>query len=587
MTDTIKVKLTQLLKNVGTQGNINFSIPPKADIGDLAFACFEEAKLRNQSAPLVAQQLVSAINDELKGQSPLSKKFPLSSSIKVLVEKCQAIGPYVNFYLNAGEIAKLIISEIQKQGKKYGMNKQGKNKKVLIEYPSNNTHKELHIGHLRNICIGNALIKIFAANGYKAIPINYVNDFGAHVARCLWGLKKFHNKEEPGEDKQKWLGDIYAEASQYLTEHQESKAEVEKFQKKLEARDKKLWPLFKQTRQWSLDGFKKVFKELKVKHHKVFYEKDVKPAGQRFVDKLLKKKIAQVGEGGAIIVDLKKYNLDIGLLRKSTGAGLYLTSDLGLAKAKNKALTKATEHVHITGSEQNFYFKQLFKILELAGYKYKMKHIGYGLVNRPEGKMSSRLGNVILYDEIRDEIFEQVFQETALRHPGWPKEKIIAMAQNIAFAAIKFDFLKHEAAKMIIFDAKSATSFDGFTGPYILYVVARISSILRKANSNSATIKTLKADYSLLVHPAEKQTVMLLGQFGEVVIKAFANYNPSVITKYSFDLAKQFNYFYNHCSVLKAENESLKKVRLTLSMAVKQALENCLDLLSIDTVEEM
>ena len=564
-----ELEIKKVLALAGIKGEVELSVPPQPEMGDAAFACFGIAKEEKKNPVEVAKEL------EKKCSAKIGKNKLLSA--------VSAVGPYINFSLNAGAIAKLIITKIKKDGKKYGINKNGKNQKVLLEYPSNNTHKELHVGHLRNICIGNALTKVFTANGYKAVPINYVNDFGSHVAKCLWGLKKFHAKETPPKGgEQKWLGDIYAEASQYLAEHLDSKKEVEELQKKLEAGDKSIWPLFITTRKWSLDGFKKAFDELKVEHTKVFFEKDVKSAGQKMVDQLLKKKIAQVGEGGAIIVDLKQFNLDIGLLRKSSGTGLYLTSDLGLAVAKNKIFTQVSESVHITGTEQNFYFKQLFKILELAGYKYKMTHIGYGLVNRPEGKMSSRLGNVILYDEIRDEVYEQVFQETALRHPDWPKEKLIATAEKISFAAIKFDFLKHEAAKIMIFDAKSATSFDGFTGPYILYAAARINSILRKAGKGK-----VKIDYSLLIQPAEKQTVILLGQFGEAVKKAFTNYNPSVMAKYAFDLAQQYNDFYNQCSVLKAENEALKQARIELSAAVKQTLENCLELLTIDAVEEM
>ena len=187
--------------------------------------------------------------------------------------------------------------------------------------------------------------------------------------------------------------------------------------------------MFKQTRAWSLEGFDKAFKELGVKHKAVFYEKDVKDKGQKVVDELLKKNIAKVGEGGAIIADLKPYGLDIGLLRKSNGSGLYLTSDLGLAKAKAKKY-KPSESIHITGTEQDFYFKQLFKILELAGYKYKMTHLGYGLVNLPTGKMSSREGKVVLYETVRDEVYKDVWAETKSRHHDWPEKQVEETAKK-------------------------------------------------------------------------------------------------------------------------------------------------------------
>ena len=444
----------------------------------------------------------------------------------------------------------------------------------------------MHIGHLRNICLGNALVNIFRASGYKIIPVNYINDFGSHVARCLWGLMKFHNGETPPANKQRWLGEVYAEASRYLADHPEFKDEVREIQAKLEAKDKKIWRLFMETRQWSLDGFAKVFAELGLKHDAVFYEKDVKDKGQKVVDDLLKKKIAQVGEGGAIIVDLTAENLDIALLRKSNGAGLYLTSDLGLAQAKAKKF-KTDESIHITGTEQNLYFKQLFRVLELAGFKYKMTHLGYGLINLTTGKISSRAGNVVLYEELRDEVLADVEAETMARHHDWSKAKIQSVMKKMALSAIKFDLLKHETAKTIVFDAEAAIAFNGFTGPYILYTVARINSLAKKSKQVKAGKISKEINYSLLTQPEEKKILMNLADYGEALAKAMRNYNPSVLTKYAFDLAKEFNDFYGQHSVLAAESSELITARLALALAVRQVLLGLMSILGLEAVDEM
>ena len=315
----------------------------------------------------------------------------------------------------------------------------------------------------------------------------------------------------------------------------------------------------------------------------------------------------KAGEGGAVIIDLSKYNLDVAMLRKSNGAGLYLTSDLPLAMAKFKKFN-VDESVVVTGAEQNFYFKQLHKILEIIGFKEKLTHIGYGLVNLKEGKMSSRLGNVILYEDLRDEVYEKLKDESAQRHADWSEKKINQTAYVLAMAALKFDMQKHEGAKNIIFDIKEAASFNGFTGPYILYVVARIHSILKKSTtaasgvplhggkvqspksppaSQARALRAGKVQYDLLDKPEEKQLLLLLAKYEEVVKEALAQYNPSVITRYCFDLAQQFNDFYNKHSVLNAENKGLVGARLQLSAAVRNVLENALGLLGIDTVEEM
>lgn len=562
--DKIREIVVKALRSAGVTGDIELSQPPKPEMGDLAFACFNIAKERGQSPAESAEQLVREITPD------------------PLFERVKSFGPYVNFFLNPGLASEHLVREITKSAVTYGFNTDGHKNKVLVEYPSNNTHKELHIGHLRNICIGNSLVNIFAANGFNVIPVNYVNDFGAHVAKCLWGLLKFHAKEQAPVNKQKWLGEIYAEASRYLADHPEAKVEIQEIQQKLEAKERKLWPLYEKTRGWSLEQFEKVFKELGVKHKKTFYEKDIKHLGQKIVDGLLKKNIAVLGDGGAVIVDLTADNLDIGLLRKSDGTGLYLTADLGLALIKSKSFPGVSESIHITGTEQDFYFKQLFKILELAGYHYKMTHIGYGLVNLASGKMASREGTVVLYEDVFNNVFDKVLGATKQRHADWPEKKIVATARIITYAAIKFDFLKHESSKLIVFDPASAASFDGFTGPYVLYAVARINSMLRQAGKS-----VKKADLSLLVEPEEKKVILKAAEFGDVVRRALATHNPSVIAKYSFDLAKIYSEFYSRHSVLKAAKPELVRARLELSRAVKIALEQALKLLSIGTIGEM
>ena len=563
----VKREVKNLLVSAGVKGDIELTTPPNAEMGDFAFACFGVAKELSTNPKEAAEQIAVKI----KGKKSR------------MIERVEAMGPYVNFFLKSSEVAAMVIKKIDKQGKKYGYNELGLGKKVLIEYPSNNTHKEFHIGHLRNVCIGNTLVQLYAKSGYKVFPVNYLNDFGNHVAKCLWGLLKFHKNEKPPANKQKWLGDIYAEASQQVRDNPDFGKEVADLQKKIEERDPEIWPLFMETREWSIEQFDKIFKQLNVKHSAVFYEKNLKDNGQKMTDDLVQRGVAEVGEGGAIIVDLSKYNLDVALLRKSNGAGLYLTSDLPLAVEKF-AKFDVDESIVVTGTEQNHYFKQLYKILELIGFKKKLTHIGYGLVNLKEGKMSSRLGNVILYEDLRDEVFEKLKIESTQRHPEWSKKKIDEAAYILTMAALKFDMQKHEAAKNITFDIKEATSFDGFTGPYILYVIARINSLAAKAKGKKKIDETT---VRLLDKPEEKKLLLFLSRYEEVVVEALQNYNPSAITRYCFDVAQQFNVFYNKHSVLSAESKDLISARLQLCGAVKNVLENALGLLTIDTVEEM
>ncbi|MBP7992118.1 MAG: arginine--tRNA ligase [Candidatus Magasanikbacteria bacterium] len=560
----IKKQIAEVLANAGVTAEIELSAPPKSEMGDFAFGCFALAKTAGKNPAEVASDLAQKITE---------------AGLPEIVSAIKAFGPYVNFFLNTGVTAELILSGISAAGEKYGQLELGKGKKVMIEYPSQNTHKEFHIGHLRNVCIGNTLVELFRAGGYDVKPVNYINDFGSHVAKCLWGIQHFYAGKVLSENKQKWLGEVYAEASIFLEENPDHKPEVEALQLQLEAHDSKIWDLFEQTRQWSLAGFEDIQKELGCGHKTLFLESDVKARGQELVDELLQKGIAKVGDGGAIIIDLSGHNLDIALLRKSSGAGLYLTSDLALAEKKFGS-HDITESINVTGIEQNFYFKQLFKVLELNGFAHKMTHIGYGLVTLPEGKMSSRRGNVILYEDLRDDIFAYMEEEVGKRHTDWSEEKVDEVATVLTQAILKFTMQKHEAAKTIAFNFAEAVSFEGFSAPYLLYTIARINSILRKQEIKPGSGK-------FLVEAEEKNLVLKLAIFPEIVQKALADYNPSTLTNYTFEVAQAFSSFYHLHSIKDAENPEIQAARVVLIKATHQVITRALSLLTIRTVEEM
>lgn len=564
MVQAIEHAIVTFLASQGVLGVIELSSPPKADMGDLAWPCFALAKEKGVNPATLAQEWAAKFRDtEIPG-----------------VAEVRAFGPYVNFFFDTEAVAQAVIGEVLAQGENYGRHNAGAGKKVMIEYPSQNTHKEFHIGHLRNVCIGNTLVQLFRAAGYDVQPVNYINDFGSHVAKCLWGIKKWHAHEEPNpEEAQRWLGEVYAEASRYLEDHVEDKAEVDAIQLQLEAQDPAIWPLFEKTRDWSLTGFKHIQEELGCAHKVLFLESQVKARGQELVDELLAKGIAKEGERGAIIIDLSADNLDIALLRKSTGAGVYMTSDLALAEQKFGSHDIA-ESINVTAIEQIFYFKQLFRVLQLNGFKHQMTHIGYGLVTLPEGKMSSRKGNVILYEGLRDQVMAYMQEEVGKRHTDWMEEKIDEVARVLTQAVLKFTMQKHEATKTIAFNFDEAVSFEGFSAPYLLYMVARINSILRKQKPTAGPAQGL-------TQPAEKQLVLQLARYPEVVQKALSEYNPSTLTNYAFELAQSFGSFYHQHSILEAENPAIVNARLQLVTATRQVLVQTLDLLTIRTVEEM
>jgi arginyl-tRNA synthetase len=567
--------------------------PPKPEFGDLSLLCYNIAKLFNKSAVELAEFLQGRIK------------------LNDAVIATKAIGPFLNFTFNKVKLAQGTIEEILKEKNKYGANKSGKHKKVMIEFSNANTHKEYHVGHLRNICYGDAVTKILAANGYKSIPVSYINDFGMHTAKTLWALGKFYKGKTPlnppftrgAESKGYFLGKVYVRASRELENNPGAKEEVGLIMKKIASRMGKEYKLWQKTRKWSIDGLAKIYKELGVKFEHIFYESEQINQGLDMVAKLYAKHFL-IKSQGAIIADLQKYNLGVLVILRSDGTALYPAADLPLAEEKFKKY-KIDKSIYVVDARQGLYFRQLFKVLELLGFKQEMKHLSYEFVKLPAGMMSSRTGNIITYEDLHAQALKKAVSETKKRHKNWNKEKISRVAGKIVNGALKFEMIKVGADKIITFAIEQALRFDGYTAAYLQYTHARINSIIRKSNfqfsifnfqtnqkskiRNTKQIqnsKSTKLDFSVLYEKKENELVKKLSKYPETVEIAGKNYDPAELAKYLFELAQEFNDYYHAVPVLKAKAE-VSRARLALIVAVKQALENGLGLLGIEAVEEM
>ena len=252
MLEVIIKDIKTLLRDVGVTGDLEFTTPPNPELGDIALPCFTMAKESKKSPVELAREISEKL--KVKACSPMSG----GESLK-FIEKIEALGPYVNFYLDTAELSKTVIKEIEKKEKDYGANKNGKGAKVMVEYSQPNTHKEFHIGHLRNVCIGSSVVEILKNNGYKVVAANYIGDIGAHVAKCLWYIKKFGKEASDDVSPGQWLGKMYAEASAYIENNPEAKIEVAEVQNKLESGDKEWLKFWKETKEWSMDSFKKIY----------------------------------------------------------------------------------------------------------------------------------------------------------------------------------------------------------------------------------------------------------------------------------------------------------------------------------------
>lgn len=535
---------------------IVFSRPPDFKLGDIATPLsFELAKRLKKNPIQIAKDIVDTI------------------ILPEGVEKAETSGGYINFFFDRNYFSKKTVGSIITENDSYGKGEK-KNDKVMVEYSQPNTHKSFHIGHLRNVCLGDALANIMQFSGYETVRANYIGDVGAHVAKCLWGYMKFYDGVIPENNRGEFLGKVYSEADNKLKESEEYQEEYKVVLKNLYDGDKRTIEIWEMTREWSLEEFNRIYQELGVNFDIFLYESEVKDEGTKIAKELLDKGVAKEKDG-AVIVDLKEFGLDEFVILRSDGTALYSTKDLALAERKFQDF-KIDLSLYVVGSEQKFYFKQLFKTLELMGFKQAKRcyHLSYELVMLEEGKMSSREGNVVLYSELKDVVKKEALNQV--------RERNISNAESISeivtMGALKYSMMK-DNNKRIIFNWKKALDFEGDTAPYIQYAHARASSILKKLGEINAQFEIED------LNEKEYKLVSLLSEFPEIVEKASIDYRPDYVSNYVYDVAKCFNEFYHECHVINAESN--KEFRGSLVKATKIVLHNALALLGIKAPEEM
>lgn len=537
---------------------LDWTTPPDSRLGDLALPCFFKiaGQSPNENAVLAVQALVSA-------------GF-----------KAQASGPYVNLTLEQSDLAAGVLSDIEKGD--YGSRDLASKQEVMIEFSNVNTHKDYHLGHLRNLFLGDSLTKIYQAAGFKVWPVSYINDFGIHVAKTIWAWKRKAPLLE-GREAGAVLGQTYAAAVEELNHNPEAESEMRQVMKNIETKTGEDYDLWLKTRDFSLDYFNKIYKQLGVEFKETYLESDHIETGKCLVDKLLKNGVLKLSQG-AVIADLEEYGLGVLVLLRSDGTATYPVADLALAQAKfeNHQLSAS---VYITDNRQELYFKQLFKLLALAGYQAELIHLPYEFVKLPEGMMSSRSGNAPSYQEIFGKLCDKLKTEVMSRHADWSETETTATAEKLARAVLKFELLKVGVDKIITFDLEAAMKLEGFTVIYIEYMAARLASILRKAG-DAEIAKASKGDTKLLTELSEKALLIKLATYPEITAEAFVKRDPSVVAKYLYELAKFIGDYYNQAVILD-ENKALRLARLRLIKATEQTLDRGLKLLGIEMADKM
>lgn len=552
--------------------------PPEKSLGDYALPCFRFAKALKKIPNIMAEELKKNLDE---CQNPWIESVILK-------------GAFLNIFTNQKQVAKTLIPLlVNGEGFKILKSNSVNNKtKVMIEFSQPNTHKEFHVGHGRNVCLGDSLCRIFNYNGFKVLPVNYIGDEGTHIAKCLWAVEHFKGEVLTDEtaNKAEWLGQRYVEANTKLKEASDDlkiqyNAEISAILKAIENKAGKHYESWKITRQYCLDDFNKIYKWLDVHFDHFFYESEVSEASQEIVDEYIAKSLF-VEDKGAFGFDMSDRKLGFFMARKSDGSTPYITKDLALAKVKFNSFD-IDRSVYVVGSEQIFHFKQLFYALEQMGFEQAKQcyHLSYGLVVRPEGKMSSRAGNSITFLQLINIVVEEVNLYLDKYKDEWDAVRLEETAHKLAVGAIKYGMLQADPNKEIVFDPKEWVSFEGNSGPYLMYSYARTQSILTKAREQGLSLSLTHAD--LLTHEAERDLMRHLYDFNQTVLYACENYKPSTIANHLFFTCKAYNRFYNEVSVMKAETEELRSARLALLNAFGNTLKEGLYLLGITPPEKM
>ena len=480
---------------------------------------------------------------------------------------------------------------------------------VMIEYSSPNTNKPLHLGHVRNNLLGNALANVMAANGNKVVKTNIVNDRGIHICKSMLAWLKYGNGETPessGKKGDHLVGDYYvafdkhykAEVAELMEKgltKEEAEAqsplmlEAREMLRKWEANDPEVRALWKKMNEWVYAGFDETYRMMGVSFDKIYYESDTYLEGKEKVMEGLEKGFFFRKEDGSVWADLTAEGLDHKLLLRGDGTSVYMTQDIGTAKLRFQDYP-INKMIYVVGNEQNYHFQVLSILLDKLGFEWgkDLVHFSYGMVELPEGKMKSREGTVVDADDLMEAMIETA-KETSNelgKLDGLTKEEADDIARIVGLGALKYFILKVDARKNMTFNPKESIDFNGNTGPFIQYTYARIQSILRKAAEAGLTIPAV-IPAGIELSTKEEGLIQMLADFTNVVKQAGSDYNPSILANYTYDLVKEYNQFYHDFSILREENEAVKVFRLALSQNVGKVVKLAMGLLGIEVPERM
>lgn len=537
-------------------------VPPNKDMGDFAFPCFKLAKVFRKAPNMIAAEL----SEKIEAKGVISNVTPL--------------GGYINFFVNKSQLAETVIKDVLTKKEKYGHSDLGKDKTIVIDFSSPNIAKPFHIGHIRTTVIGNALYKIYDSQGYNTVRINHLGDYGTQFGKLIVAFKLWGNKEAVEANPIPELLKLYIQFHDEAERHPEMEDEARAWFTKLENGDKEAKELWQWFRDESLKEFARVYDLLDIEFDSYNGESFYSDKMDSVIDIIKDKGLLQESQG-TNIVDLEEYNMPPALITKNDGSTLYMTRDLAAAlyRKENYDFEKC---IYVVGSQQSLHFQQLFKVLELVGFEWAkdMVHVPFGMVALEEGTMSTRKGRVVFLEDVLKQAIEKTKETMLAKNPN--ALNVDEIAKQVGVGAVVFQELSNSRIKDYTFSWSRTLSFEGETGPYVQYTHARCCAVLRKAEEEVTT----DINYELLNDVDSAEVLKVIASFNKTILNAMRKNEPHIITRFVLDLAQAFNKFYHDNSIL-VEDAELRKARLALVCATRQALENGLKLLGMQAPERM
>ena len=598
--------LQRMYEECGHEGMLSpvvLQVPPKPEMGDLAFPLFAYAKAFSKAPNVLAQELsarINAISEDPNANKPDGEAF--------------ALGPYMNVRVNMDSVVSQMYGKIKSSGASYGHSNLLEDRKVMIEFSCPNTNKPLHLGHVRNDCIGQSMSQILKACGADVMKVNLINNRGVHICKSMLAYQKFGNGETPqssGIKGDHLVGNYYVRFAQWEAHElekdtaaniakgmseEEAKAlakkengpdmEAQAMLRKWEQGDQQVMELWRLMNGWTLDGVAKTYERTGISFDKYYYESDTYKLGKDKVLEGLERGIFQKADDGSVYIDNSDIGLDRKILLRRDGTSIYITQDIGTAINRHEDWP-FDSLIYVVASEQNYHFKVLFHVLDKLGYPWAkdLHHLSYGMVFLPEGKMKSREGIVVDADDLIQSLTDMAKEQILEKGREGDLDDVDDTAHKIALGALDYYILQFNPSKDFVFNPKESLSFTGNTGPYLQYMGARISSMLRKYDASQYS--DVPFDPAVLSLEDEREMLKMLSSFPEIVGKACSQYDPSIVCSFLYDLSKRFSHWYHDNQILKADTPELVKARVSLCEMVLQVMKNAFDLVGIPFLEKM